>query len=461
MKTLTSFFSKNKWFWLIFSFFLFLRLFPYLNNNIPLGYDSGLYFSMFTGYSHVPWLNFFSLPSWISGNEPGIFFFQRLLTLSNPLWAEGSLIPIIIGASALLFLSVYLMAKKMWGKGTALWTVFLFSVSALQYRTYWYYYLKNIAALSFLSLTTYFLFSASYFAIPFTILTFYFHRPASVFLMIILLTGLIFEKNKRKFYLIVTLVSLLIVAPYYLLTFTSTVLPLIKPILKITGNTDSGTFYEALVALGLSLIYLPFSIWGVLKQGKIKKIVFAPFILSLIIVIFKLFFNRRIIIFADFFLLFFAGWSANQFFSLRTRLRQLLKIIYILLCVIFISIFVWKTAKPLIFPDEFSEIKLLNETEPDALVLVTDQTYTPWAYGWSGRRVIAPGFGENDVYWTQEEWNVFWMSGDIEKEKVLLLKLPQPLYIYHGDKGSQINLKLEGECFQKINWRTYKFICTN
>jgi hypothetical protein len=448
------------WLALIFIFYLALRLAPYIGNNVPLGYDPGIYLYIFKKFSEVSLLKYTSLPNWIVGSEPGIAIFVRLVTFGKIPLIEKGLIPLIILSSIFLFFSVWLLAKKIWDRKTALWTVFFLSISAVQYRAYWYYYLKNIAALSFLSLTIYFLLSTSYFAIPFAILIFYLHRPTSIFLIVILLTGLIFEKRKRKFYFIVTLVSLITAVPYYLSTFKLTVLPLLKPILTINSSGGSGTFYNLLPALGLSLIYLPFALWGILKQGKEKKILLAPLILSLIVVIFKLFFNRRVIIFADFFLLLFAGWAANQFFSSQTKLRRLLKFSYLALCVIFIGVFVEKTAKPLIFPDEFSEIKLLNETEPDAYVLVTDQAYTPWAYGWSERRVIAPGFGENDIYWTNNEWQEFWLSNNRETEKNLLLKLPKPLYIYDGDKKPLITPDFSTECFERINFRTYKFICT-
>ena len=447
----------------IFVLFLILRFFPYIHNAIPLGYDPGLYLSMFLNYSRVSWWQFFSLPQWISGNEPGIFVLQRLLTLGNPALAEVSLIPLVIGASILCFLGMWLVAKKLWGQGAVLWTVFLFSVSALQYRTYWYYYLKNIAALSFLSFAVYFVLNSSYWAVPFVVLTLYVHKVTAVFLLVILATGWISDRSRRPYFGRVLLISLIAAIPYYAATFTSAILPLIAPIAKGINNPNSGTFYDILPALGLSLIYLPFGLWGLVKERRNKHalLLAVPLVLAILSVTFKLFFWRRLIIFADFFLLFFAGWAANEFFRSKTKVKQIVKVVYIIACVIFIALFIRSTAQPLVYPDELAEIRLLAKTEPNAYVLVTDRDYMPFVYGWSGRRVIAPGFGEFDTYWTIPQWHRFWESNNRETEKQLLLKLPKPLYIFKGERTAPIYTDVTGPCFTRINWRTFKFVCTN
>jgi hypothetical protein len=447
----------------IFVLFFILRIAPYIHNNIPLGYDPGMYLYMFTKYAHVPWWQFFSLPAWIVGNEPGIFVIQRLLTLGNPALAEASLIPLIIGASLLCFLGVWLVAKKLWGQGAALWTVFLFTVSALQYRTYWYYYLKNVTALSFVSLAVYSLLHTSYWAVPFVILTFYFHRPTAVFLLVILLVGWWTHRKERRYYARVLLISLAVAAPYYAATFTSTILPLVAPIAKGFNNPGSGTFYDILPALGLSLIYLPFGLWGLVKQRRDKNtlLLAVPLVLAILAVACKIFFWRRLIIFADFFLLFFAGWAANEFFRAKTKIRLIVKVVYVITCVIFIVVFIRNTAQPMVYPDELAEIRLLGKTEPNAYVLVTDRDYMPFVYGWSQRRVIAPGFGEFDTFWTIPQWHQFWESNNRQTEKNLLLKLPKPLYIFKGERTTLIYTDVSGTCFQRINWRTFKFVCTN
>ncbi|MEI8233044.1 MAG: hypothetical protein WCG44_04915, partial [bacterium] len=116
-------------------------------------------------------------------------------------------------------------------------------------------------------------------------------------------------------------------------------------------------------------------------------------------------------------------------------------------------------AKPLIMEDEFSEIKLLSTTEENANILVADNEYTPWIYGYSGRVAIAPGFGEHDVYWSESEWEDFWSGDNREREIELLKKIPKPLYIYLGDKQRMITFRPEGSCFSRFSWHVYKFEC--
>ena len=437
---------------IIFIFFILGRVFPYLGNSIPLGYDPGLYFYLFK-YAGAK-------PDWLmEGYPPGLPVLGKLLSIF--ILPEKLLIPLIIFFSALLFFSVYLLGKKLWGKKTALWTVLIFACSALQYRVYWYYYLKNIAAMSFMLFTIYYLLFTSYLAIPFAILTVYFHRPTFAILLVALVAGFIFEKKKRKFYGVIIAITAIVAFPYYFSVFDKIIQPLIQPVLKSfvpqglggTMGMPSGTFYNRLQALALSLIYLPFAIYGFKKAGLKKNLLItAPLLAAFLIVVSRFFLCQRFTPFLDLFLIFFAGYGVS-------RLRGILAGIYIGLLVLFVTLFIYKTAKPLICEDELNEIRMLSETEPDSYVLVTDQAYMPWVYGWSNRKPIAPGFGEYDIFWTIPEWHEFWESDDRQIEHDLLLKLPKPLYIYHGDKGAQITTDFSLECFEKINWRTYRFVC--
>lgn len=458
-------------FWILI-FFLGLRLYPYFFSSLPLGYDAGLYLYLFKKFSLFSVFSFTSLPSWlIESFQPGIAFISRFL--DNFISPEKQLIPLIVFFNALLLFSIYLFSKKLWNNKTALWTALIFTCSAIQYRFYWYFYLKNIASLSFLFFAFTLFLSQSYWALIFTILVAYFHQQTAVFMLLIILFLAIFQKKQRIYYSTIFVGTIIAAFPYYFSTFNNSLLPLIQPILngfkpQALGGTlgiPSGTFYNFYTSLLLSLPYLIPGIYGffvLIRQPKYYLIT-IPFLITSAIVIFNLFFARRFIPFWDIFLIILAGYGITKFFDDRKSLfsKKIFSFLYIAGILIFISIFIYKTGKPLIDPEEITEISQLNETENNASILVTDEKYTSWVYGWSNRTTIAPGFGENDIYWTENDWQQFWLSDDRQIEKNLLLKLPKPLYIYNGDRRRQIKTTFEGDCFERINWRTYKFICDN
>lgn len=456
---------------LIFFIFISTRLAVYLTTSVPLGYDAGLYLNLFKEYAKLPVFAFTSLSPWLlAGFPPVVPFIGRLF--SNIVAPETFLVPLIVLFSVILFFSVYLVGKRLWNKTTALWCTFIFSVSALQFREYWYYYAKQITASSFLLFTIYFILGSSYWAIPFAILVAYTHRLTFIILLAALLTGFIFEKTKRKYYATVGIATLAASALYYLPTFNSTIRDLINPAAKsflpqaVGGTlfTPSGTFYDLLPALALSLPYLPFAIIGLYHglQKKRNAPVSGALTTSLIISVFGLFMSRRFIVFVDLFVILFAGYGI-VFIIEKFKKKALFKplvVVYVITLLAFTGIYVCKTGSPLIFDDELNEIKMLKETEADAYILVTDQYYMPYIYGWSERKPIAPGYGQYDLFWTHKEWQDFWMSNNRETERNLLLKLPKPLYVFDGDKGALlITPDFSTDCFERINFRTYKFIC--
>jgi len=461
--------------WLIvplFIFFIFGRLFSYFQSSVPLGYDFGLYLYALKQYSQVPITTFSSLSPIISVDfAPSIPFMLRSLDKLNLAGRDTLLIFLAVSFSVILLATLYLLAKKLWGVQAALWAVLIFASSAIQYRAYWYYYLQNIAAMSFFLLTIFFLIGRSYFAIPAAIMVAYTHRPTLALLLVSLVGGIFFDKKARKFYLTVTLATIGAGAIYYIPTFEKTVLPLLAPIWRSvspesflsTGQKASGTFYDLKTSLLLTLVYLPFAVLGIKKFAFNKKsaALTIPLIATLLIVILRLFFYRRFFIFLDMFLVLFAGVGVVAFTKKvkSVKLKRVFVVVYFAILLIFAGIFIYKTGKPLIYEDEFREIKMLAETEKDAYVLVTDRYYMPWIYGWSERKPISPGFGQYDIYWTANDWQQFWMSGSRETEKRLLLKLPKPLYIYAGNQQHLTKFDLVGECFERVNWRTYKFIC--
>ncbi len=444
---------------------------PYLNTSVPMGYDAGLYLYLFKQYSVLPILSYHKLSGWVINQFPiGFAVIGRLLTpFITP---EKLLIPLSVTCGVLLFVSVYILARSLWGKREAGWAALILASSAIQYHTYWYYYVKQIFASSLLLFAMYFFLRSSLWAVPLGIYIAYTHEPTFIILMCALAAGFITDNTKRRYYMATAVCTAIGAAAYYLPNYKVTVGQYVAPVIssvipQIAGGTlgtSSGTFYSIPTAFLLMLPYLPFAIVGLLQTWRDKRNapLLGALVGSLVIVIFGLFLSRRFIIFADLTLILFAGYGVSfvtKHYKNKRFIRPLM-VIYACMLIAFIGIYVGKTGKPEIFDDELNEIMMLRQTEPESWVLVTDEKYMPYIYGWSERKTIAPGYGEYDTFWTIPEWHEFWESNDQRIEKQLLMLLPQPLYIYKGDRATPVYTDYTSPCFEKVNWRTFRFVCT-
>ncbi|MEK6883521.1 MAG: hypothetical protein AABY22_28090, partial [Nanoarchaeota archaeon] len=127
-----------------------LRIIPYLNNSIPLGYDPGLYkYGIENGLQNKD--------DWIlrGGMEPGFLylmsFFKAFLS------TDFILTYLLIGFCILLGLGVYFVSKEYFNKTTALIAVFIYAFSLIQFKTFWYMYYKNIIGMMLMLFSFYFL----------------------------------------------------------------------------------------------------------------------------------------------------------------------------------------------------------------------------------------------------------------------------------------------------------------
>lgn len=451
-------------------FYLSTRIWPYLSTQVPLGYDAGLYLYLFKQYQNVPYLAFTKLPSWVVEMYPPVVpVLGKFLTMF--IEPEKLLIPLVVAVSLFLFVAVVAVTRKLWDKQTAQWTGLLLAISALQFRAYWYYYEKQILASGLLLIVLAMFSFASWWAVPLSVLIVLTHRPTALVLGAAIIAGMIFEKEKRRYYVVVAGVVAVCASWYYLPTWEQTVRPLLPLFVKSmippqAGGmmyTKSGTFYDFWPAVLLTLPYLPWAIMGFRREWRKRSLAGmtgATVAVGLTIGL-GLFLWRRYLIYFDLLAIVWAGAGISAFNEKWRKARwwKVVRIGYVGLLLLLGVFFVVNTGKPLVFDDELREIKMFRETEPDAFVLITDERYTPYIYGWSERQPIAPGYGEYDLYWTTSEWHTFWESNDREKEKELLLKLPKPLYIYHGDRSRLIKPKFDGECFERVNWRTFKFGC--
>lgn len=410
----------------LFIFYLLIRLYPYLLSPVPLGYDPGLYLYLWHHDLSIPWLQ--------TVYPPLIFCLGKFFNFF--ISPENYLIPLSFIIAALLFFSVYLYTKNKW-------TLFLLSISAVQYRFWWYYYIKNILALSFIFFYLYFDSKKSRLKYFFPLLIPLLHQPTAIILFLILVF-------KKDFWSIFSFVLSFLF--YYLPTYSLTIAPFLSGVAS-TFATSSGTFYTLPQALPLMLPYLPFAFYG-WRQNKLITFMFS---ISFLIPLFGLFLSNRFIPFFDIFAIILAGCGLQNLQS-KEKFKYF-KIIYSCFLIFFILIFVAKNSSALIANDEFQEIKLFSSLPSNSYILVADNEYTPWIYGFSDQKTIAPGLGEYDIYWNNKEWNEFWLSGDRQTEIKLLNKLPQPLYIFLGDHQRQIKFAPQSNCFSRYSWHLYRFDC--
>jgi len=84
--------------------------------------------------------------------------------------------------------------------------------------------------------------------------------------------------------------------------------------------------------------------------------------------------------------------------------------------------------------------------------------YSPWIYGYSGRRTIAPGLFQYDTKWSREEWDIFWATDDLEIRHNLLDRYEKPLYIFVGDWQEELRFKFDRDpALVKYSKRVYKY----
>ncbi|MEI6690270.1 MAG: hypothetical protein WCL07_00810 [bacterium] len=435
--------------YIIFIAYLLIRIFPYFSSVVPLGYDPGLYLYLFRIYSHISPFSFTSLPSWLVEVYPPLLPF--LVWLVTPIFTpEQILIPLILLAALSLFAATYFLVKNFFNTKAATIAVALLSLSIIQYRFYWYYYVKNIFAVSLLLVLAVMLRRKSkwiYLIAPALVLL---HQPTAILMGVLLMA--------RANYKVIAVVALTFAA-YYLPNFAHTLLPflpafatsIVPGFLSGKYGQESGTFYSVKESIWYMLPYLPLAVVGVWNNFR-KYPELARTLLVSAFFAFGVFLSRRFIPMLDILLIIFASATLAKL-KVKT-----LCIYFMALALIFCMQFL-KASKTLIQEDEFKEIALLRTTEPGSYILVADNEYTPWVYGYSLRKPITPGFGEYDIYWSYNEWDQFWLSGNRTIELDLLKKLPKPLYIYLGDNQRPVNFRPEGECFVRFSWHVYQFVC--
>ncbi|MEK6826088.1 MAG: hypothetical protein AABX90_00490, partial [Nanoarchaeota archaeon] len=269
-------------------------------------------------------------------------------------------------------------------------------------------YYKNILAILILLIILYY-FENNFIFVLSAVLLSGTHTP--IFLIFILSYVIYSIKNLKKHTPRLMLIAILS-SPFY---FTN--LRLLEPVKNIE-SIGAGNFITLETYLFFSLSYIIFSLLGLFKSIKEKKInlLTTLLVINSIIVIFKLFFFNRYIISLDILLILFSGYGLYQLLSDKRILSIVLSSLLLLSSMFFIINEAIKI-QPEITKEKLDEIISL----PDGKIL-TERKYAPWILAYK-EAVIAPSlFGDDS---SKPEWEDFFSGKNYS-----LLEKYKPDYIY-------------------------------
>lgn len=407
---------------ILFIFTISIRLLPYADNSIPLGYDTGYYkYTIDLYLNTLPGIPESSLPLWIKQmHEQGFFVLFDALHIFSGMDSIQALTYLFPFLSALLLLPLFILTRWIFDEKAAVLASVLYAVSYTQFTAFTFMYLRNLLGMFFLLLALYALEKKRYalIAIMFAALGIY-HRPEFLIFSLIL-AGYFLKNRDTKLMYSISLTAILI-APFWL-PRADQYFSLISGVSStMVQNIQSepaggGTFFGFNIYEWVSLAYLPFGIIGALYlvHRKTWNSLLIYFMINGVIVVFKLFFFNRLIIDLDIVVLILASAGILYTFLTSRKIPQIAGVVFVLLLVVSGGIVTLQKAdevKPFANEGQISALEWLSEnSEPDAFILATSYD-APWALAWGNRRVLAPGLFEWDNS-GKEKWLRFLATND-------------------------------------------------
>ncbi|MBU2542470.1 hypothetical protein KJ785_02850 [Patescibacteria group bacterium] len=416
-------------------FYLFTRLWMWFEYGMAgFGYDTGIYRHHILGYfnnlGEIPF-GFSAFSNWLMllGDSVDKIMFNWYLLIS-----------------VFVLLALYFVAKKYFKSNlVALFSVLLFVSSIVQFEFFWWYYYRQFLALFFILLTFLFIHYRSYLVI-FALLAVGIIHPLSLIpLGLSMIIYLFFADKKTKKFLLITgtssIIFLIILNWRELWVYAQDFFHykgVAKNFVEAGYQEFTGQFIGWSDWLKYSIFYLPFGLFGLIKYWKKQKLFTIFLLVNILLILLKIVFYHRFFVFVDIALILFASaFLSDVWEKVRgKKYRFLVKIGIILLivvCGVTTTIHVLEK-KPLIYPIELEAIKQVSELTKDSdYILSINSIYSPWLYGYSGKKIIAPGLFEYNK-WNREEWNQFWYSPSNEMRLEMLKEYNiTPMYIYVGD----------------------------
>ncbi len=452
------------------------RVFPYAGSQIPPGYDAGLYKYVIEQYiDNLPGIPEYDLPVWVRNAYP-----QGLFLLTDQLYLFGLEPSSILGAifpllCALLVFPLFIVAREFFGERAGFIAAILYALSATQFHVFSLLYFKNVVGLILMLTSVYLLKRKRYAILALTYAaTGAYHRPTFLLLTLVLVARLIQlsvfwakdrsdEQVRRsvKYLGLAVIAAWTLLAPFYLMraelywdVFSSAI-----------GSPSAGTFMDPGTYAWLSLVYLPFAVFGFVWLAKRRdlNLVFLWAAINGCIVVFSLFFYNRFIIHLDIALIMLAAAGLGYVLDSK-RVPKMLGVALIT-AVFAISgamlLSELQGMEPPISANELDALAWLSDNLEKDSHIITLSSHAPWVLGWGGREVIAPGLFGHDEY-SKDEWRDFLRDGSPDKIQEFLSIYDRPLYIYRKRGNGFGFIDFENECFEKVydgEAIIYRYVC--
>ncbi|MCK5416052.1 glycosyltransferase family 39 protein [Candidatus Parcubacteria bacterium] len=466
------------WLWFIpIVFFLITRFLPFaINGSHPLGYDTGFYnYTLSQARSEVELSDYFSLskilhPAGVESIGQQLIN-KTLILLGFDNWSILYGFYILMGLMIGYF--IYLFAKKYFDKFSAWIAVLLYSVSFVQFLAYSEMFWKSAVGLVLMLFIFYLLEQKKpkyfLFIIPCVLFLAITHKTSAIILLIVVTLFLLLDKTFKLKHKLIILTSIFLTSGILFGLNQGVFIDLGKQVFSgFKGQYDlfslrEGLFINGNQFLNFSFFYLPFAlltigdlIW---KKSRITTILLLTLVSS-IFVIFELVFYKRIFIYLDISLIILASYSLARLFNIICQ-KTSLKFSIFLFSSSLVVLTAWEILQitkqpPALSENDMKSIQAIKDVEPDLKIFTYNSYYTPWLYGFSGHKIIAPGWGDGN--WNLDTWKVFW-GADLEVKKNMLSDLTENKNGVIIFKSSNIFDDAKDDCFTYMENNFYLFKC--
>lgn len=451
-----------------------LRIVPYLDWSIPLGYDAGFYrYGFQTYWSSLPRVAEGGLPAWFRRMHPsGLFLLMDAIRAVTGVSVDTVLRWMFAFFSAFVVFPVYSASKLFFGKEAGLFSSVIYVLSFTQFHAFEMMYYKNVLALILLLLVVYTVWRGSYVAFALLLAgVAAFHRPE--LLLLALSVGAYFVlsslggaelglSSRQRGVLISSIAATLLVLPLWLPRI-ELYIDVLMSVFSSTSNTimtgeagAGGTFFGISQYLEIAGGYLPFAILGLAIHlrcsfGKREGIDLLAILtlVTAVIVFGRLFFWKRFIVDFDILFIVFAGYGAM---AVIKNYRKEVGVVILGLAVLAVGIPTLNAsvkAKPLINQEELETVEWIGENTPSEAVVFGTSYDAPWVIGWSNRTALAPGlFGYNRK--GEEEWKRFLSSENPEFAYEFLKPYGNVIYVYHSGHDLLNRDKFRESYFKRV-----------